>query len=152
MYIILLFLAPSFAPNHLLKNSNSRNERLPSLPHSAQFPLFHITTGPNPHDLQNLRLPRNNRPVVNRIPMIPRHQTIRHQIPIQQISLIPFSLPSSSIRKNSRIQKRQHLNNTRRIPPIPHQIHHDPKHTHQMHARLLHTTVCVCGQLVVEGA
>lgn len=58
---------------------------------------------------------------------------------------ISLLLPLPLIRFHLRIQKRQHLNNAGRIPPIPHQVHYNTKHAHQVHASLLHTAVRISG-------
>lgn len=72
------------------------------------------------------RLPRRQRPIQHRRLMPPRHIPISRQI---------------------LIQPRQDLRTSRGIPPIPHQIHHNGKHTLQDDSRPLHPRICIPGKL-----
>ena len=59
----------------------------------------------------------------------------------------PGNIP---IRRQVLIQPRQHLRTARRVAPIPHQVHHDSKHTLQDHAPILHPRIRISSQLVAE--
>jgi hypothetical protein len=40
----------------------------------------------------------------------------------------------------------------RRIPPVPLQIRHNTKHTHQMYTCTFHTTVCISCESLIESS
>jgi hypothetical protein len=100
-------------------------------------------------DSKNLSLSRNQSPIINCIPMSPRNQRISRQIPTPY-QYQHHSPQSLLFLQYLRVKKGQHLKSTRGIPPIPHKIHRNPKHPHEMHTRLLHTPISIRSELIGE--